>query len=125
MNGEFKSSRWRLPWRYWIGMLVLWTALLLTPADLFGKTSSAKVGDVGLGKLLHVGCYFLLSASAGWLRPALSVRLAVIPLLVLHGGFTELLQTWVPGREGCWRDVGIDSIGVFAGFLITWWFWPH
>jgi VanZ family protein len=124
MNDERNWWRWRLPWRFWIGVLIVWTALLLTPADWFGKTSSAKIGQFGLGKLLHMGSYFLLAASAGWLRPALPVRLAMIPLLILHGGLTEILQNWVPGREGCWSDVGIDSASILSGFLLTCWFWP-
>jgi hypothetical protein len=119
MKAAIRQRNW-----VWFGVLALWTALLLTPGDWFGDSSKQKLGVIGIGKLLHVGFYFLLAATAGWLRWPLFWRLAIIPLLIIHGGLTEWLQTMVRLREGCWRDVGIDTASVLAGFAITWPWWP-
>lgn len=114
----------RLSWVYWFLILVIWTALLVAPGDWFFDQGKHQIGGLGIGKFLHIGFYALLAASAGWLRLSLNWRMALIPLLVLHGGFTEWMQTFVPFREGCWRDVGIDSLSVLTGFLLTWRWWP-
>jgi len=39
---------------------------------------------------------------------------------VFYAATDELHQTFVPSREGCLRDVFIDSSGAVAGMLILW-----
>ena len=109
----------RMPWKWWAVALVIWTGLLVTPGDWFGAAATTKVGEIGLGKLLHVGAYALLAGSAGWLPGSPHRRTAIALGLILHGGLTELIQTQVPARCGCWTDVGIDSVGVLLGWLTT------
>jgi VanZ family protein len=117
-------KNFRLPWGVWLTVLIVWTGLLLTPGDWLVDQSKHQTGTLGIGKLLHVGFYFMLAALTGWLRLAKNWRLLLIPILMLHGGLTEWLQTFVPYREGAWRDVGLDSLSVLAGFLVTWPKWP-
>lgn len=39
---------------------------------------------------------------------------------VLYAATDEFHQTFVPSREGCLRDVLIDSCGAIAGLLLLW-----
>lgn len=39
---------------------------------------------------------------------------------VLYAATDELHQTFVPSREGCLRDVCIDSSGAVAGLFLLW-----
>ena len=38
----------------------------------------------------------------------------------LYAASDEFHQTFVPSREGCLRDVGIDTCGAAAGLLALW-----
>lgn len=38
----------------------------------------------------------------------------------LYASTDEFHQTFVPSREGCLRDVGIDTCGAAAGLLLLW-----
>lgn len=119
------SKQWRMPWQLWCVGLILWSCLLLAPGNWFpGGASTHNVGGIGLGKLLHVGSYAMLSGLAGWLPFPRRQRLWCSFGLILHGGLTELMQTRVPFREGSPKDVGIDIIGVLLGWLVTFRRWP-
>lgn len=63
-------------------------------------------------KLLHFAGFALLSVLA--LRAAGSAREGWIWLLgLLVGGWViECLQTFVPGRQFCWRDIGANTAGI-------------
>jgi VanZ family protein len=41
---------------------------------------------------------------------------------VFYAATDEFHQTFVPSREGCVRDVMIDSTGAIVGLLALWWF---
>jgi VanZ family protein len=51
-----------------------------------------------------------------------SWRLAGVALLVtgIYASTDEYHQTFVPGREGCVRDVIIDTCGAAAGLFLLW-----
>ncbi len=117
--------RRRLPWQLWLAVFVVWTLLLIAPGNWFpGPVVSSQVGGIGVGKLLHVGAFAVLAGSAGWLPLSLRQRSIIAFALILHGGLTELIQTLVPYREGSWRDMGIDTLGVVIGYLTSRWWWP-
>ena len=40
--------------------------------------------------------------------------------LILHGMVTEYIQTFVEGRFGSWKDVGINTTGIMLGLLLYW-----
>ncbi len=118
-------QRRRLPWPLWLAVFVMWTFMLIAPGNWFpGPVVSSKVGGIGVGKLLHVGAFAVLAGSTGWLRQTRKLRTLIAFALILHGGLTELIQTRVPYREGSWRDVGIDTLGVVLGYLTSRWWWP-
>jgi VanZ family protein len=45
---------------------------------------------------------------------------AALWVTVLYAATDEFHQTFVPSREGCVRDVFIDSSGAVAGLLLLW-----
>ena len=112
-------------WRGWLCVLAVWTFALVAPGTWFGQAATAKVGEIGVGKILHFAIYALLAGSAGWLPAPMKWRLAIaLPLLSAHGALTEFLQTHVAAREGCVRDWIIDTVGIALGFALTWRWWP-
>ena len=75
-------------------------------------------------KLAHMTEYFLLAVSVSFPLYVYGVR--GIWLLLLAGGFCvgfaaldEYHQSFVAGRGPSKRDVAIDSIGIFAGIIVT------
>ena len=117
-------KRKRLPWKIWSAGVVIWTLLLIAPGNWFPGGGSQTVGSIGAGKLLHVGCYACLAGSAGWLPRSMRWRHIASLGLILHGGLTELIQTQVPYREGCWSDVAIDTVAILIGFAVSRRSWP-
>lgn len=123
--GYESTPRWRLSWRIWLTVFCVWTTLLITPGNWFpGSVATSQVGGIGVAKLLHIGAFAVLAGSAGWLPNTLRQRTMISFAMILHGGLTELIQTQVPYREGSWRDVAIDTVGVIVGYLTTRWRWP-
>src|SRR5262249_44866867 len=51
-----------------------------------------------------------------------ALRRWIIVALVIHGGLTEFLQQFVH-RGASWRDVGLDSLGIGIGAILTWKRW--
>lgn len=75
-------------------------------------------------KLGHITEYFILAVSIAF--PLYVYRIRGIWLLLLAGAFCvgfagldEYHQSFVAGRGPSARDVAIDSIGIFAGILLT------
>ncbi|MBP3959161.1 VanZ family protein [Gemmata sp. G18] len=100
--------------------LGLWTWKLLEPIPV----PEALVGRLGdwkfyAAKLLHAGAYAFLTVLAVTLPLPRYWRWYFVGLLALHGGATEIGQTFVPSRTGSVRDVAIDWVGISLG-LLTW-----
>jgi VanZ family protein len=111
----------------WLLAMAVWTVLLLTPDPAKPVRDSLSDDETfTLAKLLHVTAYACLTASGVWaFRPYPAMRYVAWGL-VAHGAITEYLQTYVPTRHGCVRDVILDSIGVGMGFLVLrYWFGRH
>lgn len=75
-------------------------------------------------KLAHVTEYFILAVSVAFPLYVYGVR--GIPLMLIAGGFCvgfacldEYHQSFVAGRSPSKKDVLIDSVGVFAGIIVT------
>jgi hypothetical protein len=125
MGEASTSQRTPLPGKLWLAVFIVWTLLLVTPGNwLPGGGRIGSFTGITYGKLLHLTAYAALAGSAGWLRGTLTRRTLISLSMILHGGLTELAQTQVPYREGCWSDVGLDSIGVVIGLLASRWWWP-
>ena len=99
---------------------------------LFPGMSPAAIDHVVLGvrKGAHVSEYGLLCLliwrarrltgspiPVGWSWATASESLW---LAVLYAATDELHQTFVPTREGCLRDVFIDSSGAILGLFLLW-----
>jgi VanZ family protein len=72
-----------------------------------------------LAKALHVTAYACWAALTAGLPVARSRRLALLPLLCVHAGATELLQLMIPPRSGSWRDALLNLAGLGIGVLLT------
>jgi VanZ family protein len=118
-------------WHRWLWTLalVLWTVALTTPQP--AQATQAALPDDSerylAHKAAHVGVYAAFVASAGLLGVFGWTRW-LFPLgMIGHGMLTEYIQTFVPGRYGCWADVGFDTSGVLLGlglgWLLGWWRW--
>src|SRR6478609_4717635 len=91
--------------------LTAWTVALLSPVphDSARKVLGSEWGVFLFAKTLHVGTAAAFGRRWWW----------VLPGLVAHGGLTEYLQGFV-GRGSRIEDVGLDSLGIAIGGLITW-----
>jgi len=135
--------------RYWLPIVIWWALIFAASSDagsfhrssriigpvvrwLFPQISPAGVDEVVLvvRKCAHLSEYAVL-ALLHWRalrkprrrdpRPWSwrQARLALL-LVVLYAASDEFHQTFVPSREGCVRDVLIDSCGALAGLLALW-----
>jgi len=115
-------------------LAVLWTAVVLLACWLPGGTVEAgSLGllDVpGLDKVVHAVLFFLesyllLRALPGAAPPARALRDAGTPgriscwrVTALAGGLailTEVVQLWVPNRDGSLADFLADLLGILLG----------
>jgi VanZ family protein len=81
-------------------------------------------------KVVHLSVYAMLALLVwrAWRKPVRrdprpwSWRDAGVALLVaaLYAASDEFHQTFVPGRDGCVRDVLIDTCGAAAGLFLLW-----
>jgi VanZ family protein len=65
-------------------------------------------------KWLHFGAYAGLTLLAVQIAPGWAQLKFWLLGLVVAGWLIELLQTLVPGRGFCWRDMGANVAGVMA-----------
>jgi VanZ family protein len=101
-------------WRALLALLIVAVSFLaLTP-------SPPPAFDFGWDKLNHVLAFSALAFSASLSCPA-SRRMRVFLLCMLfgYGGLIEVLQQFVPGRAGEWRDLFADSVGIVLGALLA------
>ena len=101
-------------------LLLLWTWELLAENPVPESVSRAIPNEwkVWLAKSLHVGAYAFLTVLAGLLPVGRKYFWGAIVLLLLHGIGSEIGQTFVDGRHGSIRDVGLDWVGVVLGLLV-------
>ncbi|HLW66304.1 MAG TPA: VanZ family protein, partial [Gemmataceae bacterium] len=104
----------------WTAVFICWTISLLRPIP---KSAVEAIGgperSFWFAKCVHVSAYALLAISAAYLPGSLALRRWIPLALVLHGGLTEFLQHFVH-RGASWRDVGLDTLGVAIGVVLTW-----
>jgi len=105
----------------WVGLIIAWTWALLIPIPgEVVKRVGGPTGSLIISKTLHGGVY----ATLGFITLSLPLprkwRLALFGLIIAHGGATEYLQQFVPGRHSSWWDVALDTAGVLSGAGIYW-----
>jgi VanZ family protein len=117
------GARCWLPWVVWAALLALWTFGLLAPDPVPPGVSVPRGFAFPVAKCLHVSAYTLLAALLAWLPVGPGLRWALALGLVLHGGATEFVQTFIPTRTGTLRDVALDTLGVTLGVALSWAWW--
>jgi VanZ family protein len=113
-----------LRWLLWLTFIAAWTTALLLP----NPTSTLTLGSVqtaprGVGKVIHVLAYAILTILAGWLHVPARFRWLGLFFIMAHAPATELLQDFVPPRTGRLGDVGLDHLGVAIGLVLSWKWW--
>lgn len=107
------QSNW--PWRLLLALLVVTVGVLaLMPNPAHGP-------DLGWDKLNHTLAFATLAFCAvlgqrGGSRRQLA---AVLLALLAYGGLIEVLQLFVPNREGEWGDLLGDAVGIGIGALLA------
>ncbi len=115
--------------RSWRQTAVRWLPLLTWMGLIFVLSGQAKTDIPSFGVwdlLIKKGAHFLAYAVLAWLalwavgeakRP---YAIAFI-IAVLYAVSDEYHQTFVPGRNGQWLDVLIDSIGALTALMSHRW----
>lgn len=122
-----------------LNLILIWGSSLMTSdissaisgwvGDLISKLfPDLSVGTGGsnhgfLRKLGHLTEFCCLGLLLSWLIRMLRSRKWEHILLPLLGGIVtacadETIQRFVPGRDGCLTDVGIDTLGITLGILL-------
>lgn len=96
--------------------------------DILGRIfpfliSGGSGGGGLLRKLAHFSEFAVLAVCLGWLYGMLRSKQPEQILLTVITGFLvacadETIQRFVPGRNGCITDVGIDTAGVITGIVL-------
>jgi hypothetical protein len=102
----------------------LWTAVawLLTAGVIVGSLLPNDVVEAihVRDKLLHAGSYFVLMVSfAGFYRRELYPVVAAV--LIALGVGLDLLQLLTETRHFDWKDIAMNSAGITAGLVLSWW----
>lgn len=70
-------------------------------------------------KLMHFGGFALLTALALRLADGTVASLLSLLALLVASWLIECLQTLVPGRGFCWRDMGANAAGIASVALVA------
>jgi VanZ family protein len=105
--------------RRW-GPVVAWAALIFALSSIPSLGTGLGTWDLVLRKIAHATEFAILAAllvralrHTGW---AVAIGLA-------YAVSDEIHQSFVSGRQGALRDVGIDAVGVVVGAVLAsrWW----
>lgn len=109
-----------LPIALFVFFLGLWTYELMAENPLPEWVSQEIPPEwrFWLAKGLHVVAYAFLTVLAYLMPVPRMVFWLVVAGLLLHGIGTEVGQTYTANRQGSFRDVMLDWIGVLLGLLI-------
>jgi VanZ family protein len=110
----------------WIVFVGAWSAALLRPEPAYAAAALLPSHDVRtyILKTGHVLAYLVMTVLTGLLPIPRPWRWLMFLFVSAHAFGTEYLQQFVPPREGSWRDVGLDHIGIFLGLgILVFWNW--
>ena len=89
-------------------LLVCWLAFSPHPP---------KGANLGWDKANHASAFMTLMLCAAWAWPRRLIWAALG--LVAYGGFIEIVQSFIPERDGEWLDLFADSVGISMGLLLV------
>jgi VanZ family protein len=92
-------------------------AVLLSLAVLFAPPSDVPYAPVGVDKLVHASLFAALALTGRWAGVS---RVVLVPVLVLYGAASEVIQGLI-GRDAAVGDWLADVVGVLLGLLA--WLW--
>jgi VanZ family protein len=106
-------------------VVVLWITVIFVVSSIPSlHVPFAHSYDFLLRKLAHIGAYAVLTVVLSWAfqmytDSRIRAWLLAAFVAVLYGVSDEWHQTWILGRHGSFRDVGIDAVGVAAGIALV------
>lgn len=100
-----------------------WRALLLVLgliAGGFAFMPAPQMDVEGGDKVNHLLAFgsMALAARLGW-TPSRAALVGAALGLLAYGGFIELVQSQIPGRDAAWDDVLADAVGIVGGLLLA------
>ena len=112
-------------------VLLRWLPALAVFATIYWFSDQPTWPDAMVGQpdwLLHGAAYALLGVTicfglGGPLRRPLSLRRVGLAwlLVIVAGGFDEIHQSFIEGRDAAVMDVVADAVGGLAGLLVAQW----
>jgi VanZ family protein len=106
-------------------VVVFWMSVIFVLSSIPSlQVPFAHSYDFLLRKLVHIGEYAVLTALFWWafqMYTASRMRAWLLAVLaaVLYGVSDEWHQHFVAGRNGTFRDVGIDVLGIVASYALA------
>lgn len=106
----------------WIAV-ILWMGAIFAVSSIPSVTTSFEpFFDFSIKKICHVTEYWILTALLfnalrDHIPQTARAMLTAALIATLYAFSDEWHQTFVPGREGTLRDVGIDALGVVGASL--------
>jgi hypothetical protein len=91
--------------------------VLVSLAVLFAPASDVPYAPVGVDKLVHASLFAALAVTGLWAGVS---RVVLVPVLVLYGAASEVIQGLI-GRDAAVGDWVADVVGVLLGLLA--WHW--
>jgi VanZ family protein len=114
-----------------MGAIIRWLMVVVWMCTIFVLSSIpslhvpfAHTYDFLLRKLAHIGEYGVLTALFWWafqMYPGSRRRAWLLAALAsaLYGVSDEWHQSWIVGRQGGFRDVGIDALGIALSYPLA------
>ena len=105
--------------RRW-GPVVAWAAVIFAFSSIPSLGTGLGTADFVLRKIAHATEFAILAAL---LVRALRHTGWAVAIAIAYAISDEIHQSFVSGRQGSPRDVGIDAVGVVVGALLAsrWW----
>ena len=105
--------------RRW-GPVVAWAAVIFAFSSIPSLGTGLGTADFVLRKIAHATEFAILAAL---LVRALRHTGLAVAVAIAYAVSDEIHQSFVSGRQGSPRDVGIDAVGVVVGALLAsrWW----
>lgn len=94
-------------------------ALLVLIGWLAWRPGDGQITLHHVDKLQHAAAFCVLAvvASAGW-GPGVRASVLITAGLLLYGAGIEVMQAWLPTREGSWLDWLADAVGIGLGWAL-------